>query len=537
MPICRFLYLALVQLLIMTEASAITLQFNNLQAFQLDSPTTLNNKQLGSALALSDSIAAVSASENSSNSSGSVYLYSSDNNWSLINEISSQSSVDNFARHLALSNDLLVISADQDDEKGKDSGAVYIFQQDDTTALNNWRLVTKLTAPDAQANDHFGHSIYLINQTLYVGAPQHSQGKVYIFTYDTASSQWLFNTDISPTDPLAMGFGASIAQDQQTLIIGAPYTDADNTALVSTKSKSSPYRDARFAISKGDTFDPGIESGAIYVYENTSNVWVQSTRLGSTSRETGDHLGEQIAIENNYIIAEVNQKDVFDDLRAGEVYIYKKTNGTWHENTALMADTPNVGASFGTSFSILDGHILVGAPKTHANGFNSGQAYLFTQDNNGAWPLITHPTVSELVAHDQFGTSVALGTAHMLISSKKGTYVLHNKAPEHNIPAIFYQETNVLQLNALDVPGIGVFSATLTLNIERLSLSLTASQLRTNISASPVSYSIETGTLVIPSLIIQDQDGTRTKASITLQRDTNSSTLQFKITSFQPSTP
>jgi hypothetical protein len=85
MPICRFLYLALVQLLIMTEASAITLQFNNLQAFQLDSPTTLNNKQLGSALALSDSIAAVSASENSSNSSGSVYLYSSDNNWSLIN--------------------------------------------------------------------------------------------------------------------------------------------------------------------------------------------------------------------------------------------------------------------------------------------------------------------------------------------------------------------------------------------------------------------------------------------------------------------
>jgi hypothetical protein len=72
--------------------------------------------------------------------------------------------------------------------------------------------------------------------------------------------------------------------------------------------------------------------------------------------------------------------------------------------------------------------------KTHANGFNSGQAYLFTQDNNGAWPLITHPTVSELVAHDQFGTSVALGTAHMLISSKKGTYVLHNKAPEHNIP-------------------------------------------------------------------------------------------------------
>lgn len=222
MPICRFLYLALVQLLIMTEASAITLQFNNLQAFQLDSPTTLNNKQLGSALALSDSIAAVSASENSSNSSGSVYLYSSDNNWSLINEISSQSSVDNFARHLALSNDLLVISADRDDEKGKDSGAVYIFQQDDTTALNNWRLVTKLTAPDAQANDHFGHSIYLINQTLYVGAPQHSQGKVYIFTYDTASSQWLFNTDISPTDPLAMGFGASIAQDQQTLIIGAP---------------------------------------------------------------------------------------------------------------------------------------------------------------------------------------------------------------------------------------------------------------------------------------------------------------------------
>jgi hypothetical protein len=64
-----------------------------------------------------------------------------------------------------------------------------------------------------------------------------------------------------------MGFGASIAQDQQTLIIGAPYTDADNTALVSTKSKSSPYRDARFAISNSSVILlKNIDGTAIFAF-------------------------------------------------------------------------------------------------------------------------------------------------------------------------------------------------------------------------------------------------------------------------------
>jgi len=535
MPIYRFLYIALTQFLIMTDASAINLPLNDLQEFQLNSPVTLNSKLLGSSLALSGSIAAVSASEDTNNLSGTAYLYSIKNNWSLISEINSASSTDNFAQQIALSNNLLIISADRDDEKNIDSGAVYIFQNVDASSPNNWQKVTKLTAPDAQAGDHFGHSIHLIDNTLYVGSPFHGQGKVYIFTYDTPSNQWLLNDSVSPTDSLAMGFGSAIAQNQHTLIIGAPYTNADNTTTVSAKIKSSPQRDARFAISKGDTFDPGIESGAIYIYENISNAWVPSARLGSENRETGDHLGEQIAIEGDYIVAEVKQKDVFDNLRAGAVYIYKRTNGTWHEDTALVADNPNVGANFGTSFSMLDGHILVGAPKTHNNGFNSGQAYLYTQDITNTWTLINHPTIPGILAHDQFGYNVALGAEQILIASKKGVYGLQNKPLMNDIPAIFYKDTNTLQLNEVSVPGVGVFSATLALNTDNppFTLSLTASQLRTNINSSLVSYSAATGALTIPSLIIQDKNGTRSYANATLQRNENNSSLQFQVASFQ----
>ena len=173
------------------------------------------------------------------------------------------------------------------------------------------------------------------------------------------------------------------------LIIGASYTDAIDILEPKAKQKTAPnpQRQPRFAISKGDTVDPGIESGAIFVYEYQDGFWQATTRLGASNRETGDHLGMQIAIEDDIIAASVKQKDVFDDLRAGAVYIYRNQANGWLEDAALVAPDSNVGANFGNSFSLLDKHILVGANKTHFNGFNSGQAYFFALDANNIWQL------------------------------------------------------------------------------------------------------------------------------------------------------
>ena len=238
------------------------------------------------------------------------------------------------------------------------------------------------------------------------------------------------------------------------MIVGAPYTDANDVNANRTRR----VRQSRFAISKGDTVDPGIESGAIFVYQNIQGAWQQTARLGASNRETGDHLGMLIAIEGETIIASVKHKDVFDNLRAGAVYLYKRQGDNWLEDTALFAQKNNVGANFGNSISLLDKQIMVGANKIHFNGFNSGQAYLYVQNSNGDWELKHLQNNAAIQAHDQFGLSVALSQKYMLAASRHAVYAFQEAPVEYN-PAVFYPASSRMQLNEVFVDGLGVLSA------------------------------------------------------------------------------
>ena len=529
----------LLNLSIAPSASALNLQLPNLHEIQLSTPATLSDKNLGTALSISGSLAAVAALPNNNTHSGSVYLYDAQKSWHLTAELNSAYTTDNFAKRIILADSLLVVSANRDDTKATDNGAVYIFQRDLAHEGHQWQQVAQLTAPDAQAGDQFGSAIALVNKTLYIGAPFHGQGKVYVFTQSEDKAQWLLQTTIEPRDSQAVQFGAAIAQNAQTLIIGAPYTDAEDSSTIAKSTiKTNKQRQARFQISRGDTVDPGFESGAIFVYENKKGAWQETARIGASNRETGDHLGEQIAIEGDMIIASIKHKDVFDFLGSGAVYVYRKVAETWTEEEALFPDINNMRGQFGNSFSVLDQHILVGASRIHANGFNSGQAYLFGQDTNGHWSIIHHQANAASQAHNFFGQSVALGAEQILATSKNAVYVFQN-TPLESTPAIFYPDSQILQLNEVAVAGAGIFSATLQLSQsgEALLLTLTASHLRSDILDSHIQYLADTGQVVIPRLAVPQSNGEMAFFKVTLQQHAHATALQFQISSIQSINP
>jgi hypothetical protein len=529
MPLLPLLLTLSLGLCASSSASALHLNLSELHEFQLPTPATLDNKTLGTAISLSDTTAAIAAQTDNDQLSGSVYIYNMNENWRLIDELNSNSSTDNFGHHVLLKNDLLIVSANKDDALAKDGGAVYIYQQDKSVSPNQWKQVAKLTAPDIQKGDHFGHAIALSDHTLYIGAPQHQKGKVYIFTQDV-SKQWKMTASIVSTDPQALRFGNAISIDQKTLVIGAPATDA-NDHPDTTKSKQV----ARFAISKGDTIDPGIESGAVFVYEKTGDNWQQTARLGASNRESGDSLGQHIAIQNNTIFASLSHKDVWDELRAGTVYTYKKVNNEWIENVALTAKPAQFGAFFGKKMSVLGDHILVGAHKTHVNGFNSGQAFLFSHETNNEWPLVHTQTNAGIKGHDQFGLNVALGNEHLLVASKHAVYAFQNTAMQPHA-AIFYMDTLNLHLNEVSVPEIGIFSASLHLGqpfTDELILTLTANHLRTGIKSSTIRYT-SSGKITIPRLALQQDNGDILFYSATLQRVSGVRAFQFKVIEINP---
>ncbi|NOR80435.1 MAG: hypothetical protein GQ529_06320 [Methyloprofundus sp.] len=528
MSLLRLIFSLLFSLSIVSNALALNLP--NLHEVKLPIPATLADKALGTEIAISGSTVAITAYAENKNIAGSVYLYAAQENWRLSAEVTSEFTADGFARHVILHDNLLLVSADTDDSHGTNSGAVYVFERTLVDNPHHWQQTAKLIAPDVQAGDRFGAGIALVDDVLYIGAPSRGQGKVYIFTRDLQSKHWQVIDSIEPIDPQAARFGTAIDQDGDTLIIGAPYTNADNSEEAEAR-----IRQPRFAISKGDTFDPGIESGAIYVYKKHAGLWQFSERLGSSNRETTDHLGSKIAIEGDIIAASIKHKDVFDDLRAGAVYIYKKRDNQWLEDSALVASNPNVGANFGVSFSLVNRQILVGANKIHADGFNSGQAYLFAPGSNNSWELIHQYANAALKAHDQFGLGVALGSDYLLTASRQGVYVFQD-APIHDYPATYYLDSRTLQLNEVSLVGVGVLSATLHLNqvADTLLLTVMDYHLRTDLESSDIQYSANTRRLTIPKLAVQTKTGELEFYTVVLQQIDNPDSIQFRVLSLTP---
>ncbi|MDC3961738.1 hypothetical protein KEG38_48415 [Polyangium jinanense] len=85
---------------------------------------------------------------------------------------------DNFGVSVALAGDTALVGAVWDDDKGTDSGSVYVFVQSGGV----WNQQAKLLANDGAANDHFGASVSLSGDTALVGASSDdNKGSAYIF--------------------------------------------------------------------------------------------------------------------------------------------------------------------------------------------------------------------------------------------------------------------------------------------------------------------------------------------------------------------
>ena len=114
---------------------------------------------------------------------------------------------------VAVDGDTVLAGAYLEDDKGANSGSVYLF----TKPSGAWATATetvKLTAPDGAAGDEFGYSVAAGGGTAIVGAPgdESETGAAYVFSIP----QW---TDISVSDD-----GATISHTATGLDNGVEHT-------------------------------------------------------------------------------------------------------------------------------------------------------------------------------------------------------------------------------------------------------------------------------------------------------------------------
>jgi len=141
---------------------------------------------------------------------------------------------DYFGFAVAVDADTIVVGAYGDDDKGDYSGSAYVF----TRTGGTWTQQAKLVPADGAAYDDFGTAVAINANTIVVGAHKDDDkgtdsGSVYVFVRTGAT--WAQQAKLTAPDGTAGDwFGRAVAVDGDTIVVGAPYDDdkGDNSGSV-----------------------------------------------------------------------------------------------------------------------------------------------------------------------------------------------------------------------------------------------------------------------------------------------------------------
>ena len=362
---------------------------------------------------------------------------------------------DEFGISVAVDGDTIVVGAHQNDAdtNNNDEGAAYLF----TEPASGWADMTqkaKLTASDAAANDEFGISVAVDGDTIVVGAHQNDadtnnndEGAAYLFT--EPASGWADMTQkakLTASDAAAEDlYGYSVAVSGDTVVVGAPYNDYDDTDGDTNDDEGAAYFLSVLEwagivdiLDSDDGTRSHIVTGLTNDVEHTFQVrGVNAAGGGLASAGAGGTPTFAIPDPPDGLTADAGDAVVdltWVDPEDSTIEKYQSLQITQGRKlTASSTDDPVVrGDGFGISVAVDGDTAVVGAYQDDdaTIGANSGSAHVFTRSSPAdPWSWAAKLTASDAAANDEFGIAVAVDGdtivvgAHQNDSSKGAAYV------------------------------------------------------------------------------------------------------------------
>ncbi|MGP1347435.1 MAG: FG-GAP repeat protein [Phycisphaerales bacterium] len=271
--------------------------------------------------------------------SGSVYLFDRNTRQRKAILLASDGSErDHFGYSVGVSSENIVVGAPRDDDKGESSGAIYVFDI-------RGQQTNKLTPGDGAQGDHFGHSVDIYENMAIVGARNDGDkgkdsGSAYIFNIKTGQLiVKLLPTDGVPGDQ----FGTSVAIYDTVAIVGVPNSssrgersgsaylfDVNSGRQIAKLVPNDLEADDRFGISvaRWGRFavvgapgrgSKGPETGVAYVFDVMSQQMIAKLHAGDGA--AGDAFGQSVAMSDSSVIVGAPGDD--DKGRdSGSVYVF-----------------------------------------------------------------------------------------------------------------------------------------------------------------------------------------------------------------------
>ena len=210
-----------------------------------------------------------------------------------------------------------------------------------------------------------------------------------------------------------------LSSDGNTLAVGAPREDSSLTGVNSTATATTIN-----------------DSGAVYVFTKSNNVWQQEAYIKASNTGADDHFGSSISLSgdgNTLVVGAPNEDGTADN--SGAVYVFTHDGTDWSEKAYLKADNNDANDHFGGKGTLdisEDGNIIaVGAIDedsaqngTESNGINfeapdAGAAYIFTHDGSD-WRQTAYIKASNSESVDHFGTLSLSGDGSTLVVGASG---------------------------------------------------------------------------------------------------------------------
>jgi len=194
------------------------------------------NDYFGTSVALSESRALVgSYGDDYFTGSAFVFCYdSSSGTWQEEAKLlaSDSDGGEGFGISVALSGDVALVGAYDDDDFGPTTGSAYVYRYDSSSGT--WHEEQKLLASDAKAWQNFGDAVSVSGDRALIGAwgdyifgP--CTGAAYVFGYDNTAGSWLEETKLLASDGADNAFfGRSVAIFGDTALVAADSDDNIN---------------------------------------------------------------------------------------------------------------------------------------------------------------------------------------------------------------------------------------------------------------------------------------------------------------------
>lgn len=284
---------------------------------------------------------------------------------------------DLFGFSIALDGNVALIGAPGD---GANRGSAYVFVRDEN---GQWSEQAKLIPSDGESDnddergfgDSFGWSVALQGNVAIVGSfdSDGHRGSVYIYERDV-SGNWLETTKLMAANEDGVGFGVSLALQDDLLLIGQVFYE-----LMSE-----------------------IRHGSVFVFERIEDGnWIEQTVLFPQDRATDDFFGMSLDFDGSNAVITRNDMSVHP-----AVYIFSRNKyGDWieqqkfevskpvvaiNQNTAMMCSdvyTEHESGRFWSKMNELPCESVIDIQGNNAVIVGNESVIVYSKDNNGHFQL------------------------------------------------------------------------------------------------------------------------------------------------------